>query len=293
MANTLKRLGDYTIEKIEKLPAAMKTVIVSTIEKTLLLPVHGEAVVAPPPYESFAELVYHLRTAATPRQTVAVITFNYDMGVDYAFYRFRIPVEYGLEDEPVHNAVPLLKLHGSLNWAWCSQCEAVVPWTLPEYLSRYKWAPHLSMTGVTKVPLSVGSKLASFTHGEHPVDPAPVVVPPTWYKSDYYRVLSPVWARAALELSGAESIFVIGYSLPPSDLFFKHLYALGTVGDVILRHFWVFNPDLSVHRRFEELLGHAAKQQFPLFEETFDKSIDEIRKAFKFDARMLQDFGDL
>lgn len=291
MANILNRFGDYTPEKIKKLLGAMKTVIVSTIEKTLLFPVRGQQVVAPPPYESFAKLVYDLRRAATRRQTIAVITFNYDIAVDYAFYHFRIPVEYGLENERIDNAIPLLKLHGSLNWAWCSQCEVVVPWTLPDHLSKYKWNfPLIEPPG--KVVFPIGSELASFSHGEHPVDPEPVVVPPTWYKSDYYRVLSPVWQRAALELSTAENIFVIGYSLPPSDLFFRYLYALGTVGEAILKRFWVFDPDTSggVRGRFEQLLGPGSEQRFHSFEKTFDQSIGEIREAFDFDDTLLEEF---
>jgi hypothetical protein len=289
MANTLKRLGDYPLEKIQKLPAAMKTVIVSTIEKTLLFPVRDKRVIAPPPYESFAELVYDLRKASTPRQSVAIITFNYDMAVDYAFHRFGIPVEYGLENEPVHDAVPLLKLHGSLNWRWCSQCEVVVPWTLRDHFSKYNWTSHL-IERKKRVVFPIGSVLASFSHGEHPVDPAPaVVVPPTWNKPDYHRVLARVWARAALELSTAGNIFVIGYSLPESDLFFRYLYALGTVGTEILKRFWVFDIDTSgrVRGRFEQLLGRGAEQVFDYPEKSFEESISKIREAFRFDDRLL------
>ena len=287
MANILKRLGDYTPEQIRELLGAMKTIIASTIEKTLRFPLRGTHAVAPRPYRSFVNLVWNLRHAAVPRQTVAVITFNYDMAVDYAFNQLNTPVEYGLEDEPVNNAIPLLKLHGSLNWAWCSECEVVVPCTLPEYFSTWERG-YEDMT--ESVMISMRNVLTRCAHGKHPVDLEPVIVPPTWYKSDYYGTLSPVWARAALELSAAENIFVIGYSLPPSDLFFRYLYALGTVSETVLKHFWVFNPDASVHERFQTLLGLGAQQQFHAFTSTFSDSIQEIEKAFRFDPRIYHEF---
>jgi len=288
MANTLKRLGDYPPEQIRELPGAMKTVIASTIEKSLRFPLRGTHAIAPLPYGSFVNLVWNLRHAAVPRQTVAVITFNYDIAVDYAFNQLNTPVEYGLEDEPVDNAIPLLKLHGSLNWAWCRECEVVVPCTLPEDFSKWERG-YQGITGPAMI--SMRNVLARCAHGKHPVDLEPVIVPPTWYKSDYYGTLSPVWARAAFELSAAESIFVIGYSLPPSDLFFRYLYALGTLSETVLKHFWVFNPDASVHERFQALLGLGAQQRFRASTSSFSNSIQEIEKGFRLDQEKYHEFA--
>jgi hypothetical protein len=87
-----------------------------------------------------------------------------------------------------------------------------------------------------------------------------------------------------LSISEAENIFVIGYSLPPTDAFFEYLYALGSVGDVTLKKFWVFNPDDTgnVKQRFESLLGPGAHQRFKYFPMTFDKAIDQVRNQFRF-----------
>ena len=73
-------------------------------------------------------------------------------------------------------------------------------------------------------------------------------------KTEYHNSLSIVWKKAAQLLSEAENIFVIGYSLPESDSFFRYLYGLGTVGDFMLKRFWIFDPDQSgaVKSRFEE-----------------------------------------
>ncbi len=57
-------------------------------------------------------------------------------------------------------------------------------------------------------------------------------------------------------------MFVIGYSLRPSDIFFRDLLALGLVGGTRLRKFTVVDPDAAVAARFQELLGPDARPTF-------------------------------
>jgi hypothetical protein len=111
----------------------------------------------------------------------------------------------------------------------------------------------------------------------------PVLVPPTWNKADSHRALESVWSLAAHELSEAENIFVIGYSMPETDSFFRHLYALGTVGKAMLRRFWVFNPNPSVESRFRVLLGPEAEYRFDFNRagnNTFTDAIAYLRSVF-------------
>ena len=89
--------------------------------------------------------------------------------------------------------------------------------------------------------IPISSHLQEFFKKEGTVvEPQPVIVPPAWNKADYHHTLSKVWSRSASELEEAEYIFVIGYSLPPTDAFFKLLYALGTVGSTPIRKIVVF-----------------------------------------------------
>ena len=181
-----------------------------------------------------------------------------------------------------------MKLHGSLNWAQCKDCGKIVPWEVSSYLSE-SFIQGFPVTG--KMTLPIGSEISHFKHCEGNVEREPFLVPPTWNKMEQHRALSSVWARAAKELGEAESIFVIGYSLPLSDYFFRHLYALGAVGEATLRRFWVFNPDRTgeVERRFKELLGHGALQRFRYFPETFETSFDVINKrAFSRDTSRIK-----
>jgi hypothetical protein len=102
-----------------------------------------------------------------------------------------------------------------------------------------------------------------------------MIGPPVWNKTHYHQALATVWRRAAQDLSEAQNIFVIGYSLPESDQFFRYLYALGTVGSTRLRRVWVFDPDASglVASRYEALLGGMAKDRFSLEPKTFREAI--------------------
>jgi len=55
----------------------------------------------------------------------------------------------------------------------------------------------------------------------------PMLVPPSWDKTEYQDLVQPIWKRAITELQRATRICVIGYSLPESDAYFKYLLTLG------------------------------------------------------------------
>jgi hypothetical protein len=82
--------------------------------------------------------------------------------------------------------------------------------------------------------LNIASLLKEVTHCGKPALNDPVIVPPTWNKTQYHKEIGGVWTEAAKHLSEAENIFIIGYSLPDTDQFFRYLYSLGTVGDTLI-----------------------------------------------------------
>jgi NAD-dependent SIR2 family protein deacetylase len=280
MASIIGVFGDYDAAKILTLDTAMRVVIAATVEKTMLLPTKNGQVVPPRPYYEFASMLHRMR-AGFPRHDASVITFNYDLAVDYALNFVGLPVHYAVGDDDSPDGMPLLKLHGSLNWGLCTQCRAIVPWRLHKYLANRGW--HNSDLAKS-VRLALTSQMGKLLHHDQPVHPSPVIVPPTWGKTSQHLNLSQVWNRAARELQSAENIFVIGYSLPPSDAFFKYLYALATVGHARIRRFWVFNPDRSVEGRFRELLGPAVQSRFKFFADTFEVAISTIKAEFRSEA---------
>jgi hypothetical protein len=280
MAGVIGVFGNYSDERIRQLDAAMRLVIAETIEQSMSLPTQGGRAMPPPPYYEFASLLNRMRTGY-PRYDTTVITFNYDLALDYAFQFVSLPISYGFGADDPSDGMPLLKLHGSLNWALCRQCNEVVPWRLQKYLQNRSWH---DLDQVKSVRLALTSQLHSFMHHDAPVDPVPVIVPPTWGKTSQHVNLSRVWNRAARALQAAENIFVIGYSLPPSDAFFKYLYALGTVGPTRIRRFWVFDPAPDVAERYKDMLGQAVQTKFQHIHSLFKESIDSIGRALPSEA---------
>jgi len=274
-AQIIKSFCGYDPANIATLPDAARALITQTIEETVRFPLDHGSPQAPPPYPAFAELVFGLREWCRPAHDVVVVTFNYDFALDFAFRSIRPGVDYGLDERRTHaDALPLLKLHGSISWAECSVDRAIVTQSFGDFMAGKSIA---GMSGSLKIDFS--THFRSLSHCGNRVNAQPILVPPTWNKSSYHGVLASVWATAARELAAADNIFVIGYSLPDTDVFFRYLYALGTVGKHPLERFWVFDPDDTgaVHKRFLSLLGPGAEQRFRFVKYPFDAAINVIR----------------
>jgi hypothetical protein len=283
MAKLFEALDRLEPTDVQELPRAMRRVIVRTLEQRIAIRVvglgkEGTRVVPPECYDRFALLV--ARMGASVAGPTSVATFNYDMAVDYGFYWTQTPVNYCLS-RAAGTGIPLLKLHGSMNWARCTTCREVVPWYLPAYLSSHRWGP-LVLTPGSSLLMLIAEHLAALTHCEAPVEPEPVIVPPTWSKTQHHAEIASVWRHAAAHLAEAENILVFGYSLPLTDQFFRYLYALGTIGATRLKRFWVYNPDHSgeVERRFRDLLGQAATSRFRMMKNEFCEAIGLVAKEF-------------
>lgn len=72
-------------------------------------------------------------------------------------------------------------------------------------------------------------------------------------------------------LSEADSVIVLGYSFPRSDEFFRHLYAIGSIGTTFVRRFWVFDINPEVEDRFRPVLGEQARDRFQFYPLAFEE----------------------
>lgn len=282
LGRVIQRLPGTEVANIPQTITDLKVVIVKTLETTLQFPTRKSWIGVPEPYEAFADAIKYLRTNAYPTQTSSVITFNYDLAADIALYRAGFGPNYIIEPAPrTHDAIDLMKLHGSLNWATESESRRIRPLHLHDYFQKYR-IHGFEEHGEVRMP--IGSQLMEyFSRHAQPfvtIDPEPVIVPPSWNKADYHQALSNVWAAAARHLSEAEHVFVMGYSLPETDSFFRHLFALGSVGKTALRRLIVFNPDREVDARFRVLLGPGALARYEFRELTFERAIPALKDFF-------------
>ena len=147
----------------------------------------------------------------------SVITFNYDMVLDNALLRMGVAPEYRLDKandtrvgiEQVTNRIEVLKLHGSTNWAICPSCQKHVKIVLGRVTDHAEQFIGLACPTCPQQELH------------------PLLVPPSWDKSEYAEILRPVWKKAVEELKSATRICIIGYSVPEVDAFFRYLLTLG------------------------------------------------------------------
>jgi NAD-dependent SIR2 family protein deacetylase len=130
----------------------------------------------------------------------------------------------------------MLKLHGSANWFRCNseQCKGRI-WVgvgTPAKRLEYFYGQACSRCGR---------------------EIEPVIVPPTWAKGGQSEVLRPVWAHALRALREAGRIFVIGYSMPSTDEFFRYMLALALATNEQLDKVLVVNPSRSTQDTFAQL----------------------------------------
>jgi hypothetical protein len=288
MAALFGRLGSLSDAEVEGLPAAMRRLISRTVERSMEFPVltaplnavtpRSRAewrtgtfpkILPPNPYDLFVELLNGI--AKGRPHDVAVITFNYDLGMDHALYFTGTPYNYGLEQD-TKGGIDLLKLHGSLNWGRCPRCKVILP------LELERCVKGVPIRSAESVKMEVSQRLSQLEHCGFPLAAEPVIVPPTWNKGTYHTQLNQVWKKAARQLSGAEYIFIIGYSYPPTDEFFRYLYALGSIGEGWLEKIIVFNPDAKAGERIGSLLGPLARGRFTALTNDFEQAITYLER---------------
>jgi len=281
IAEVLGKLPGHKKQDIPGVIDSLKELIAATLEKTIKFPVLRNNIRPAEPYGAFAKLLRYLISDAHPAQTVSIITFNYDIALDLALYIERLGVDYCFNKSSTsHRLIPVLKLHGSLNWASTEKSREVTPLELGKYFQNYSLGLGHDLKTCT-IPISSQLQEAFNKQGAQ-VESKPVIIPPTWSKLDYGKTLSKVWSRAAQELEEAECIFIIGYSLPDTDEFFRSIYALGTAGKTPIMKLVVYNPDLSgvVRERFFRMLGPGARDRFRYKEIPFNRAIPDIQSMF-------------
>jgi hypothetical protein len=278
MGRLMNGVGTYSVEEVIELISSLKKLILRTLEISIQFPSDGKRVHPPGPYEEFASLI--IDVCGRSREECAVITFNYDISLDYALQFYGIPVNYCLEENVIRSAIKILKLHGSLNWGKCAKedCSLTIPWNMGDFFKKFHFELWKEPKSIT---LDIGSKLVNHEHCGRPLLCEPMIVPPTWNKTEYHGNLTNVWAEAGRQLGEAENIFIVGYSHPSSDEFFKYLFALGSIGRAKVRRFWVFDPDKSIEERYAAIVGTGIKRQFKFYSEPFSNAISIIRKEIK------------
>lgn len=146
-------------------------------------------------------------------------------------------------------SIPLLKLHGSLNW--------LIP--VRSKTPRLQW-------DVRKKPMCTPRKsvpeLFRVRRGERYRPTWPVIVPPIAGKGLLFEgILRGLWQQAAEALSRARSVVLFGYSFPDTDAQAEVLFRSSCRKDR-LRRVIVVNPDPGVGSTSYEITGAKCLLQY-------------------------------
>lgn len=182
-------------------------------------------------YEKFAKHLINKRyQAKRTDDTIAVISSNWDTvlehfvekhvkstnrlktRIDYCTYthgfnnKQKIP-HLNIKAKGFYN-IKVMKLHGSMNWLYCSNCGRLYVDESNIGLDT-KQCPYCEITPGRNLYLE------------------PIIVTPTLLKELNNLHIKNIWQNAFINLQEASEIVFIGYSLPLADFEFKHILKKG------------------------------------------------------------------
>lgn len=157
----------------------------------------------------------------------AVITFNYDTLLEHSLSHQNVDWQYGFGEE-AGKGVPILKMHGSVNWLKVPEGVSMTDGGRYRVLSRSQ-AEHESTNGAQKHPAMIYNLLChcdcspTKLHEDkrfayEPSDDQRALAGLGRYKPlDQLPGSWEVWVKAIRSLKQANEIYVVGFSLSPFD----------------------------------------------------------------------------
>ncbi len=149
----------------------------------------------------------YIKKAFSPKQRL-------DMAIDYCAYTHFFPPggmpHINLKTSGKFN-IKLLKLHGSLNWLYCSSCGRL-------------YVDDTYSIGIQERECQFCQQ-PSDNQDKHSLEP--LIITPTFLKEFSNLHIKNIWQNAFVELQEASHIVFIGYSLPHADFEFKYILKKG------------------------------------------------------------------
>lgn len=253
MGNVIKKIGDIEPHHIKYYRDSLITLIARTLEESMHFSINNFKFHAHASYSSFC---HYLSRYNTKGNSSSVITFNYDLGLDMGLQNTLGKLDYCLDNES--NGFKLMKLHGSINWVYNSNKIEVVKSIVTNSETQIRSSREIKRIYGNKV--------------------LPVIVPPTWNKTQYHNQLSNVWNHAANELNTADNLVIIGFSIPETDTFFKYLLGLGLMNGKRIREIIIINKDDSdgIKKRYNDLFGYGISSRLKYITKTFSAGVEYL-----------------
>jgi hypothetical protein len=280
MAKLISGFSDLTEVDIDDIIKSLKIMIVETLESSISykgsrsgrVSVDGD-------YKKLISLIVDSLNNGI-RHNYSFITFNYDILLDCALYNYGLEYNYYLNGQVIAGEIPLLKLHGSCNWAKGIDRDVIIPLSITEYFQNYS---HKGLEdGLVKIAISK-HMIEYFRNKNKEVSDEIVLIPPSWNKVSYGGGIKNVWIEAGRQLKQADHIHIIGYSFPDTDIYFNMLYSIGTISERPLTSIGIYNPERreEFKDKIRSLLGPGALRRLVFHEVDFENALPIISEKIK------------
>lgn len=149
---------------------------------------------------------------------------------------------------PMGNAIdpvlPILKLHGSLNWFSTHKSRLVPKSAILDPQRGYHITPRTAIP--TDMTYTVRRRMYTF----------PLIIPPVTHKAGILHAdILPLWREAEGALQTATTVVIFGYSCPENDFESANLIRRTIRQNKNLEDFSVVDPDPGVFQRYVDLTG--------------------------------------
>ena len=139
---------------------------------------------------------------------MSIVTTNYDGCIDEALLTAKLPIKStfgGTRDLAKAGAIPLVKMHGSINWVYCDSCQEVREFDLLHLKEAY--AQDRLSVAVMGICKNCGGLRR------------PLLVPPLSFKFLMFPNLIDIWDSARQVIETADYVIVVGYSFSEADTY--------------------------------------------------------------------------
>jgi len=272
LCEMLKQVGDT---EGKELSSNLNYLVMETLDRKCQLEWRKDQFLPNPQYKEFIDCLRFINdqrrtTLGKPEgefERDLIITFNYDVMLDYAMWFVNLMPEYCLFPPPYrNNGYRLLKLHGSINWAMCRECvkknlKSTIQVVRPNPMPPNAMTPPYVSDG-TLFELRMMTEVLPNTpcvscNAQNMLEP--FIIPPTWSKAVGNTPLAPVWEAAVKEIKTAFQIIVVGYSMPATDTFFQYLLTLGLAQNSRLNRVVIVDkdPSPSLQERYAKVFARS------------------------------------
>lgn len=164
-------------------------------------------------------------------------------------------------------AIPIIKLHGSLNWLYCSSCDSLFVSFLKKQGVSSIVSPELCQDNCCKTRMF------------------PIIIPPSYFKVMSNSYLQRVWNSAEKLLKNVQRIIFCGYSFPDADIHVKYLLKRAEINypnfSPII-HIFNKNPEKSVKTaQMEKIKKPEFFKRFQRFFKSNIKVINEDKPFYE------------